>query len=756
MIFESQYIRLRTSLPDDPNLYGLGEHTDPLKLPTNDYTRTLWSRDAYEIPPGTNLYGNHPVYFETRARLTHGVFLLNSNGMDIRIGKDGAQYLEYNSIGGVIDLYFLAGPTPNDVAKQYADLVGHPALVPYWGLGFHQCRYGYQDVYEVAGVVSNYSAAKIPLETMWTDIDYMDKRRVFTIDGERFPLNKVRDLVGYLHDHDQHYIVMVDPAVSYTDNPAFNTGKSQDVFMKNGDGSIHKGVVWPGVTAFPDWFAPNTQSFWTAQIGKFFNKDTGVDVDGLWIDMNEAANFCSDPCDDAEGFASANGFPPAAPPVREGSPVPLPGFPSSLQSSPSYSRVKRQKDQTQPVGLPNRDLLTPPYAISNEAGSLSNKTIATNLIHAGDQPYAEYDTHNLYGTMMSEATRIALQARRPSVRPLIITRSTFAGAGRFVGHWLGDNSATWEEYKISIAEQLAFASMYQIPMVGSDVCGFARNTTENLCARWATLGAFSTFYRNHAEFGTISQEFYRWDSVAAAARKAIDVRYRLLDYIYTAMVKQSADGTPSLKPLWFAYPTDSNTYPIDTQFLYGPSLLVSPVIDADSTSVSIYLPKDIWYDWWTLKPVQGPGASITLNDVDFQTIPLHIKGGRILPVRNTSAMTTTALRKNDFVILVAPGMDGTASGELYLDDGESLQPDATSDIAFSYGAGKLTMQGTFGYDAGVKVAGAVILGQKGKPEMVRLGDETISGEGLAFDEKAGAVAVSFEVGLDKGFEMTGF
>ena len=88
LIFETQYLRLHTSLPDDPNLYGLGEHSDSFRLNTSDYTRTLWSRDAYGIPQGTNLYGNHPVYYDNRgANATHAVFLLNSNGMDIKINS---------------------------------------------------------------------------------------------------------------------------------------------------------------------------------------------------------------------------------------------------------------------------------------------------------------------------------------------------------------------------------------------------------------------------------------------------------------------------------------------------------------------------------------------------------------------------------------------------------------------------------------------------------------------------------------------
>lgn len=362
------------------------------------------------------------------------------------------------------------------------------------------------------------------------------------------------------------------------------------------------------------------------------------------------------------------------------------------------------------MGLSGRDLTHPPYEIHNAAGGLSDKTLWTGLIHEGG--YTEYDTHNLYGTMMSYTSRNTMIHRRPGLRPIIITRSTFAGAGAQVGHWLGDNSATWFDYRVSIAESIAFAAIYQVPMVGADVCGFAGETTEKLCARWAMLGAFLPFYRNHESVGFTPHEFYRWPLTAAAARKAIKARYQLLDYIYTSMHQQSVDGEPTLYPMFFLYPEDKNTFDIALQYFYGKSLLISPVTNEDATEVTIYMPDDQFYDYFTHQPIRGTGAWSTLTNVDFTSIPVHIRGGSILPERVDGANTTTNLRKLDFNLVVAPGLDGTAVGNLYLDDGVSLDPKETSNVHFElHHNHKLSMTGTYGYDAGVKIADVILLGQ---------------------------------------------
>ena len=286
----------------------------------------------------------------------------------------------------------------------------------------------------------------------------------------------------------------------------------------------------------------------------------------------------------------------------------------------------------------------------------------------GELPHAQF--HNQYAMLMAMGTVEGLLAAMPDRRTFVLSRAGSPGIQRYAANWLGDNCSRWEHLWMSLPMAMGLGVSGQ-PFVGADVGGFIENATPELLARWYQYGALTPFCRNHNHQGQTDQ--YPWafgEAVEAICRRAVELRYRLMPYLYAAFLEANATGAPVQRPLVFDYQSDLGVRQVDDQFLLGRDLLVAPVWQEGQTSRMVYLPSGTWYDQSDVQ-VAGP-VWITAN-APLDTIPYYARGGSVIPMWPEAPYSTMGYYPTNIELHVfIPGEDGETRSILHEDDGETF------------------------------------------------------------------------------------
>jgi alpha-glucosidase len=360
------------------------------------------------------------------------------------------------------------------------------------------------------------------------------------------------------------------------------------------------------------------------------------------------------------------------------------------------------------------------------------RTFPIDVRHDGDgQPGAHAQYHNVYGMQMARASFEGLRSLRPDRRPLVLTRAGFAGVQRYAAVWTGDNSPTWPHLALTIP-MLTNLSVSGVPFVGADVGGFMGSPCAELHTRWLQAAALTPYFRTHSNDVSAPREPWAFGAeFEAINRGTIELRYRLLPYLYTLFEESERTGLPPMRPLWFMAPGDARAALVDDQFLLGADLLVAPVLREGQLKREVYFPKgDAWLDWWDGSRHEGGSSAMVAAPLD--RLPLFVRAGASLPVskvvQHTGEMKDAAL-----TLAVALGGEGTSHVFQDAGDGYGYREGRSRRIAVTQdGQGlRLDIPPNRGYQ---RVEAIEFIGLRAAPAGVRIDGKPA--QGLRFDAAA--------------------
>ena len=288
--------------------------------------------------------------------------------------------------------------------------------------------------------------------------------------------------------------------------------------------------------------------------------------------------------------------------------------------------------------------------------------------------------HNVYGLYWDRVVTQEFEKRNPDKRLFQMTRAAFAGMQRYCFSWTGDSGSSrgmadsWEQFAYQIPMMLS-AGLCGVPFITGDITGYCGEIKDysavaELYVRWMQFGLFTPLSRAHHEGDTAVEPWMFGDQAMEYAKKAIELKYSLLPYIYTCAREAYDTGLPLMRAMFLEFPDDKECRNLDMQFMFGDRLLVAPVTKKGVTTWSLYLPEGGWYDYYSGKYFKG-GRYIDV-DAPLDKVPLFVKAGTVLPTMPVQQYVSEN-PDADLYIDIWPEEGCSDEYVLYEDDGESLQ-----------------------------------------------------------------------------------
>ena len=611
------------TLAEDDIVYGLGEQIRGINKRGWQYVS--WNYDNPNHHEDTrSLYGSHN-FIIVCGKVTFGAFFDYPGKMEFDIGYTRRDTMQIKAAKNDLTVYIITGENEKDIVKQFRGIIGRSYIPPLWAFGYGQSRWGYKNEADIREVAAKYKAAGIPLDSIYLDIDYMERYKDFTVDEERFP--DLKGLAADMQAEGIHLVPIIDAGVKIEDGySVYEEGVEKNYFCKNAEGGDFVGAVWPGRVHFPDFLQPEARDWF----GKKYAVLTEQGIDGFWNDMNEPAIFytedrLADTCAEIEKLTAGN------------------------------------------MGIDEYFAFTGMVAGLN--GNIGDYDKFYHNVNG--QMVKHSEVHNLYGMNMTRSANEALREICPDKRTLFFSRSSYVGAHRYGGIWQGDNKSWWSHILQSM-QQLPALNMAGFLFTGSDTGGFGCDTTEDLMLRWLQYSLFTPLFRNHSADGTREQELYRFSN-ADAAGNMIRIRYSLVPYLYSEFLKAALQDEMMFRPLAFDFADDADAKQVDDQLLLGNELMIAPIYKQNAKGRYVYLPEEMM-------------LVRMRSDEDYETEILP-KGHHYVPaelnelvffIRNQKAIPFAKAAKNtaetDWNTVRLLGYSG-CSYEMYADNGTSPNPE---------------------------------------------------------------------------------